>query len=109
MSSFKRHNNTILSSKIIPIGLNYTKYQEVKISNTLYTLDNVDNKALSVVDKKINKRLKEEECILSKKVLKKTIKNSKIEVEVFIKVKEDITMYQDISKIDIEEMNKTEE
>jgi len=41
--------------------------------------------------------------------LKKTINNSKIEVEVFFKVKENITDYQDISNIDIEELNKKEE
>ena len=34
--------------------------------------------------------------ILTKKVLKKSLKNSKIIVEVFFKVKEDITSFKDI-------------
>ena len=36
--------------------------------------------------------------ILSKKVLKKALKNSKIIVEIFFKVRENITDYKKISK-----------
>ena len=45
----------------------------------------------------MNKSLRKDEEILSKKVLKKSINNSKIEIEVFLKVKEDITSYQKIN------------
>lgn len=106
---YKTTNYNILHSLIIPFTLNFTKYKELKIINKIYTIDNINDISLSTAEKVINKKLKEDEEILSKKVLKKTIKDSKIEVEVFLKVKEDITDYQDISNINIEELNKKEE
>ena len=107
--TFKRDKITTLHSNIIPININLTKYKETKITNRIYTIDNVDEISLKLAEKEINKKLRKDESILSKKVLKKTIKNSKIEIEVFVKVKEDITNYQDISNINIEELNKKEE
>lgn len=104
--SFKRNNITTLYSNIIPISINLTKYLETKIIKKIYTINNVDEIALKLGEKEINKKLRKDEEVLSKKVLKKSIKNSKIEIEVFMKVKEDITSYQDISNIEI---NKKEE
>ena len=104
--SFKRNNITTLHSNIIPISINLTKYLETKIIKKIYTINNADELALKLGEKEINKKLRKDEEVLSKKVLKKSIKNSKIEIEVFIKVKEDITSYQDISNIEI---NKKEE
>ena len=43
---------------------------------------------------------------MPKKVLKKTSKNSKIEVEIFISTEENITAYQDITNINIDDLNK---
>ena len=106
---YKKTNINILKSRIIPIELNFSKYQKLNKIKKIYTIDNINDISLSTAEKEINKKLKEEEKILSKKVLKKNIKNSKIEVEVFLKVKEDITDYQDISNINIEELNKKEE
>ena len=104
--SFKRNNIYTLHSNIIPIYINITKYLETKIIKKLYTINNVDEIALKLSEKEINKKLRKDEEVLSKKVLKKSINNSKIEVDVFIKVKEDITSYQDISNVEI---NKKEE
>ena len=53
--------------------------------------------------------MKSDEKIISKKVLKKEEKNSKIEVDIFLEVEENITDYFDINNIPIEEMNKKEE
>ena len=83
--------------------------EETNIISKIYTLDNVDEESMKIAANEIKKKLNKEEKILSKKVLKKTIKNSKIEVEVFLKVKEDITFYEDISNLNIEELNKKEE
>lgn len=104
--SFKRNNITTLHSNIIPININFTKYLETKIIKRIYTINNVDDIALKLAEKEINKKLRKDEEVLSKKVLKKSINNSKIEIEVFLKVKEDITNYQDISNVEI---NKKEE
>ena len=54
-------------------------------------------------------KLSEEDEIISKKILKKYEKDSKIEVEVFFRVKEDITDFVDISNIDITKENQQEE
>ena len=47
--------------------------------------------------KSLKTKLKDEDVILNKKVLKKTINNSTIIVDVFFKVQEDITDYVKIS------------
>ena len=95
--SFKRNSIINLHSNIIPININLTKYLETKIIKKIYTINNIDEIALNISEKEIKKKLRKDEEILSKNVLKKNINNSKIEIEVFLKVKEDITSYQDIS------------
>ena len=95
--SFKRNNIINLHSNIIPININLTEYLETKIIKKIYTINNIDEIALNISEKEIKKKLRKDEEILSKNVLKKNINNSKIEIEVFLKVKEDITSYQDIS------------
>lgn len=107
--SFKRNNIINLHSNIIPININLTKYLETKIIKKIYTINNIDEIALNISEKEMKKKLRKDEEILSKNVLKKSINNSKIEIEVFLKVKEDITSYQDISNLNIEELNKKEE
>ena len=107
--NYKTNNYNIINSNIIPISVNYTEYQETKITSKIYTLDNIDEISTKLAVKEINKKLKKNEKVLSKKVLKKLVKDSKIEVEVFLKVKEDITTYEDISKLNIDELNKKEE
>lgn len=109
MKNYKEYNTTIVNSYFIPISISYTKYRETNIIKKIYDINNVDEIALRLAENKIKKKLKEDECLLNKKVLKKTIKNSKIEVEVFLKVKENIIDYKDISNINIEELNKKEE
>ena len=59
-------------------------------------MNNCDNDAIKLAEEKLLLKLGKEDSILTKKVLKKELKNSKIIVEVFFKVKEDITSYKDI-------------
>ena len=106
---YKKYVYNIIDSKIIPISMGITKYQEIKENKIIYNLNNVDEISLSTAEKEIKKKLTNDEEVISKKVLKKIKKNSKIEVEVFIKVKEDITSYQDITDVNIEELNEKEE
>ena len=65
--------------------------------------------AFKIATTELNKKLDNDEKVLKKKILKKIEKNSKIEVDVFVSVRENITGYQDITKINLEEMNKKEE
>ena len=99
----------IIDSRIIPISIGTSKYQEIKEIKSIYTLNNIDEIAISTAEKELKKKLKKDEEVIDKKTLKKIKKNSKIEVEVFFKVKEDITDYLDISDVNIEELNKKEE
>ena len=75
----------------MPISLNFTKYLETNVKEYEYSLSNVDNYALELASKKIKTKLGTRGEVVSKKVLKKSIKKSKIIIEVFFKVKEDIT------------------
>lgn len=103
--TYKKKTTSIIKSAILPFSINITKYLETKVIEENYDLENIDKKALSIATKKLNTKLGEEDTIISKKVLKKYEKNSKIVVEVFFKVKEDITDTESIEDINIEEEN----
>lgn len=95
-STYKKKDIVGIKSKLLPISLAFVKYLETDVIDYTYTLDNCSDEALRIASDKIENKLDEGEAILTKKVLKKELKNSKIIVEVFLKVKEDITSYQEI-------------
>lgn len=105
ITSEKKEYN-IIKSKIAPINLSLTKYQETIVKSYNYKLDNIDKFAIKEAIKKISSSFSDKPTIINKKVLKKQQKNSKIDVEVFIALEEDITSYQDIRDLDIEKMNE---
>lgn len=107
--TFQKDEYNIIESKIIPLKFSLAKYTKTKEQTKNITMTNADEEAIKLATKKIEKQLKKDDEIISKKVLKKNDFHSKIKVEVFFKIKEDITTYQDISKLNIEEMNKKEE
>ena len=109
LSTYKKYVYNIIDSRIIPISIGTSKYQEIKEIKSIYTLNNIDEIAISTAEKELKKKIKKDEEVIDKKTLKKIKKNSKIEVEVFFKVKEDITDYLDISDVNIEEPSKKEE
>ena len=96
-----------LVNKILPIGISINKYRKTKEINYSYNLESVDEDALSIAEDRFKTQLGEEDEILTKKVLKKEENESKIIVEVFLKVKEDITAYQEI--LETEENKETED
>ena len=105
-SNYKIHEYNIIESKIIPLKISFASYQEVDELKKTNTISNIDEKALTVAESRITKTLSNDEKVLSKKVLKKTLKNSKIEVDIFISTEENITAYQDITNININDLNK---
>ena len=105
-SNYKIKEYNIIDSKILPIKISFTNYQELIVKNNKNTISNIDEKALEIAEKNIKNKLDKYEKILTKKVLKKTLKNSKIEVDVFISTEENITAYQDITVLNIDELNK---
>jgi len=70
------------------------KYKKIHLSNNEAYL-----KAISLATDKINNNLKKEEYIISKKVLKKKVNYSKMYVEVFFKVYENIGVTSNIDII----------
>lgn len=107
--TYEKKVYNIVESKIIPLNLGFAKYQKTNEVVTNINTKTVDSFALEAATKELEKQLKKDESIIMKKVLKKKEINSKIEVEVFFKVLENITDYFDITDLNIEEMNEKEE
>lgn len=98
-STFQKNEYNIIEGGVIPLKMGFVEYQKTKKIHRIYSFSELEEMALSLAEKK----LQGGKTILLKKVLKKSEKNSRIEVEVFLKVKEDITDYMDISDIPVEE------
>lgn len=96
--SYISEDSPILENNLIPIKLVLETKHEIEIIDKEYNMDNSSSEAIKLATKKLEGRLDEQSMILSKKVLKKTLKNSKIIVEIFFKVRENITDYKKISK-----------
>lgn len=107
--TYKKDEYNIIKSKILPIEVGIIKEYEVQKINKKYTFKEVEKKAIQKAIKTMKKKIGENGHILRKNVLKKTTKNSKIIIEVFFAIEEDITDYQDITKIDIEKINQETE
>ncbi len=107
--TYKKESISLLKSNLLPISLDFSKYLETEVIKETYKLDTVDSKALSMAESRLKNKLSKGDEILSKKVLKKSEKDSKIVVDVFIKVKEDITDTASIEDINIEEENSKEQ
>ena len=75
------------------------KEYEVNVAEKEYTLDTGLEKALELADQKMNIKLKNNEKINSRNVLKKSINDSTIDIELFYVVTEDITKYEEYEVI----------
>ena len=102
---YKVKRKKILRSKLLPISINISKYLEINKIKRKYNLLNIDNIAINHATIKLKKRLDSKDKIITEKVLKKYRKNSKIVVDIFFKVKENITDTYNIENINIEEEN----
>ena len=94
---FKEYNKNIifsLYSKILPINFSLNKYYEITTNYKQYNDKILYREALKYAENKLKKRLTNQDFIMSKKVLKKEQINSKIILDIFFKVKEDITAYE---------------
>lgn len=95
--SYDIEDKVIFKNKLFPIGLYLETKHELKIIDKKFNLGNCENEAIKIATSKLQKKLPSNSSILSKKVLKKTLKNSTILIETFFKVKEDISDYKEIS------------
>ncbi len=108
-SEYKIKKYNIVGSKLVPMEISLSKYLEINRKEQQLSKKEIEKKALMLAENKVKEGLKKDEHILDKKILKKSINNSKIDIEVFIVAEENITSYFDISGINIDELNKKEE
>ena len=99
---YEKKEYNIIGTNLINLNIKYVKYIQKKIIQKRYSIKSLEKKAHQETEKQVKSRGK----ILNKKVLKKTKKNSKIIIDVFVSVEEDITAYQDISSLDINKINE---
>ena len=88
----------IFAHKFLPFKLSFEKVLEIKEEDNVYTIDEAYEEALKVARKKILAKLPKNSKILSQKKLKIIVNNSTIDVDIFFKVYENITAYEEISK-----------
>lgn len=99
--TYESSNITLLENRLLPMSFNYSKVKETKEITKRYTGTKGEKEALKLAEKNLKKKLSVNDSIISKKVLKKTEKDSKIIIDIFFKVKEDITDTVNIDNIDI--------
>ena len=95
----KIEENVLWENSLLPIKLVYEKQKEIEIIDQVLTEEEVIDKAIDEARIKMEDDLEEKEYIISQKNLKINIKESKIVLEVFFVVYEDITDYQEIVEI----------
>ena len=98
-------DNIIISSNIIPISLNKSNICEVSNKKSFYTYDTALDEAMKLSKEYILKQLREDSKILLQKKLKLYEENNIIVVEVFFKVYEDITNYEEIKEGELDADN----
>ncbi len=86
----------LIYHKFLPFKLSYIKAREIKLEDNILTNEEAIIKAMDVAKENILKTLPEDSKILDQKKLKIVLNNSTIDIDVFFKVYENITAYQDI-------------
>ncbi len=100
---FSVHNS------LVPFSFSLSKRKEKEVEDYSFDYESAVEHALVLAENKMEKRLKMDEYIISKKVLKKKRKGSKIEVEVFFRVYENITGTSKLKEMTAEDYKKQEE
>lgn len=100
--NFKKYNYSdikdinLIKNNILPISLVFQESREVIDNSVILTKEEANIKAIEKSRKKIEEMLDDEEYIIYEKQLKKEVKDSKIVIEMFYAVFEDITDYLSI-------------
>lgn len=89
----------LLKHSFLPISLVYQKQYELNVINENLNYKQAEKKAIEKAKKKILSKLSDKEYIIDTKKLKVEQNNSKIIVELFFSVCEDITDYKEIEEI----------
>lgn len=95
-----------LSHIFLPISISLQEEEEVLKTEIIYTYDKALLKAKEVARLKLLDTLGSEDAIIYEKSLKNYEEDSKIIVDMFFKVKEDITTYMEITELDDKDIPK---
>ena len=93
----------LIKNKIFPISVNIEKQRKVKIINKKYKKEDAILLATKLAESNLKNKLDKTSYIVSKKTLNLNLYNSKIEVDVFFKVNENITDYKKVDTLIINE------
>lgn len=96
LKQVERKEKSILSHPLLPIAFVEEHQKEVIKKDITYSEEEALNQAILLAKKKIESKLDKKEYIIGQKNLKVDMRNSKIVVDVFFSVYEDITSYSDI-------------
>lgn len=97
--SYLEKAKTLVKSKTVPFFIEAQKQRKVKIKRQKLKKDEAINKAMSLAEKKLSSKLNADEYIIGKKTLNFHVKDSKIEIDIFFKVCEDITGFKEVDNI----------
>ena len=86
----------------LPIQFVKLEEKETKVIDDVLTEELAIDKAYELSVKKMKENLKEGEYIIKSNILKTTIKEDKVILEMFFSVYEDITDYRDITIVESE-------
>ena len=92
----ERSDKVLFQSKILPFSITYSTFKEINLFDDVYTVEKAMDIGISVARSRLLETLDSDSKILSQKKLKLYTKDSKIFIEVFFKVYENITDYCDI-------------
>lgn len=95
-NSYLEKKNVLIYDKIFPFNINIEKQRKTKTIKQVLTYEEAGEKASLLAEKKILSGLLKDEYIISKKNLNFNAYDSKIVVDVFFKVYENITDYLDV-------------
>lgn len=103
-NTYKIKRVKLLENKLLPINISYSELTKTEEIVKRYNTSKGEKEGIKMAEEKLLKKLSPKDSIVSKKVLKKKEKDSTIEMDIFFKVKEDITDYESIEDINIEEL-----
>lgn len=106
LTPFKHKRETVITiakNPLLPIAIEYSNQKELSVIDEIYTKEEAVIKATTLASEKLKKTLGERDEIIFQKTLKIVEKESKIIVDVFFKVSEDITDHIEIPLVETEE------
>lgn len=96
VSSYLEKKRFLIKDKVFPFSIRMEKQRKTKVKKETLSIQKAILKAETMAEKKIKAKLSKDEYIISKKTLNFSSNESRIIVDVFFKVYEDITDYQDV-------------